>query len=97
MSRLCAQHALNMLLQASYFTAADLADLAKELDDKERSVLSIPEPQFQSQNCDDSGFFSIQVRFLKQVGNISNFMTYIGDNPRSAAISRPPNSSLGQS
>lgn len=33
---MCAQHALNALLQGSYFTAVDLASIAQELDEKER-------------------------------------------------------------
>lgn len=61
-SRLCAQHALNMLLQGPYFSADVLAEIAQQLDEEEKRVLS-PEAQaqFQSQNYDDSGFFSIQV------------------------------------
>uniref|UniRef100_A0A915E4K2 ubiquitinyl hydrolase 1 n=1 Tax=Ditylenchus dipsaci TaxID=166011 RepID=A0A915E4K2_9BILA len=62
-SRLCAQHALNMLLQGPYYTTDYLADIAKELDDRELAVLS-PEQrdsEFQSQNVDETGFFSLQV------------------------------------
>ncbi|KAI1723248.1 josephin domain-containing protein [Ditylenchus destructor] len=61
-SRLCAQHALNMLLQGQLYSVDYLADVAKELDDKEKAVLS-PEDaaNFQSHNFDDSGYFSIQV------------------------------------
>ncbi|KAI1723699.1 josephin domain-containing protein [Ditylenchus destructor] len=61
-SRLCAQHALNMLLQGQYYSVDYLADVAKELDEKEKAVLS-PEDaaNFQSHNFDDSGYFSIQV------------------------------------
>ena len=33
---LCAQHCLNSLLQGQYYTAVDLADIAKQLDDEER-------------------------------------------------------------
>ena len=32
---LCAQHCLNALLQGTYFTAVDLADIAKQLDASE--------------------------------------------------------------
>jgi ataxin-3 len=68
--QLCAQHALNALLQGSYFTAVDLAEIAKRLDEQER--LSMAEggtdsteyrvfAEAKSHNMDDSGFFSIQV------------------------------------
>ncbi|VDN23017.1 unnamed protein product [Gongylonema pulchrum] len=56
---LCAQHALNMLLQGSYFTAADLAEIASDVDRREGSVMNVRDAI--SQNMDDSGFFSVQV------------------------------------
>uniref|UniRef100_A0A1I7Y1T5 ubiquitinyl hydrolase 1 n=1 Tax=Steinernema glaseri TaxID=37863 RepID=A0A1I7Y1T5_9BILA len=58
-ARLCAQHALNMLLQGAYFTAGDLADIALELDNAERAagMLDIDV----GHNVDDTGFFSVQV------------------------------------
>jgi hypothetical protein len=37
---LCAQHALNALLQGPYFTVLDLANIARRLDAQERSALS---------------------------------------------------------
>ncbi len=55
---LCAQHALNALLQGPYFTAVDLAELARGIDERERMVM----PSLRgkpSENYDDSGFFSI--------------------------------------
>jgi ataxin-3 len=55
---LCAQHALNSLLQGEYFTAVDLANIAHELDEEEAALDS---NQNSSQNYDDTGFFSIQV------------------------------------
>lgn len=59
---LCAQHALNMLLQGAYFTAVELAEIALQLDEQERSVLTGAErANFRSQNMDDSGYFSVQV------------------------------------
>jgi ataxin-3 len=59
---LCAQHALNMLLQGPYFTAVDLADIANELDTREKQMLRESDrANFRSQNLDDTGFFSIQV------------------------------------
>ncbi|CAF0856931.1 unnamed protein product [Didymodactylos carnosus] len=64
---LCAQHALNNLLQKEIFSAISLADIAKQLDDDENLFLSGAESHHQqphireSQNMDDTGFFSIQV------------------------------------
>ncbi|ORZ17378.1 Josephin-domain-containing protein [Absidia repens] len=55
---LCAQHALNALLQGNYFTAVDLADIGRELDVKESIVHG---RQVSGNNYDDSGYFSIQV------------------------------------
>jgi hypothetical protein len=69
---LCAQHALNMLLQQPYFTAVDLADIARDLDERERAVMSPSVlANFQSHNYDDSGYFSIQVSF-----KIFNFLKF---------------------
>jgi hypothetical protein len=51
-----------MLLQGSYFSADVLAEIANQLDDEEKRVLSEQaRANFKSQNLDDSGFFSIQV------------------------------------
>ncbi|KAG0238208.1 Ataxin-3 [Actinomortierella wolfii] len=59
---LCAQHCLNALLQGPYFTAIELADLARQLDQRERDALdSHSRSGPPSQNMDDSGFFSVQV------------------------------------
>uniref|UniRef100_A0A0B6Z235 ubiquitinyl hydrolase 1 n=1 Tax=Arion vulgaris TaxID=1028688 RepID=A0A0B6Z235_9EUPU len=67
---LCAQHCLNALLQNQYFSAVDLAQIGRRLDDRERDRMAeggigtneyqrfIEEP---SSNYDDSGFFSVQV------------------------------------
>jgi len=49
---MCAQHALNMLLQGNYFTADNLVAIAHELDARERAVLG-DESHFQSQNYDE--------------------------------------------
>lgn len=70
--QLCAQHALNNLLQDAYFTAPDLAEIAVALDDLELShLLESSTPQSQqaittefrksSNNFDDTGFFSLSV------------------------------------
>ncbi|KAF9356109.1 Ataxin-3 [Mortierella sp. NVP85] len=63
---LCAQHCLNALLQGPYFTAIDLAELARQLDQKEQDALGQTDfgsgsSNPKSQNMDDSGFFSVQV------------------------------------
>ncbi|TFK44721.1 Josephin-domain-containing protein [Crucibulum laeve] len=59
-SMLCAQHALNNLLQWSYFTAPDLSEIAKKLDTLEQSYDTENE-HGESRNMDDTGFFSVQV------------------------------------
>ena len=67
---LCGQHALNNLLQGSYFTAADLSEIALELDEMERQMMlemgsETPEAlKFLTEasgNVDEAGNFSIQV------------------------------------
>ncbi|KAI9362082.1 ataxin-3-like protein [Zopfochytrium polystomum] len=59
---LCAQHALNNLLQGPYFTAVDLSTIAQQLDEDELNQLD-PQDQAprESSNYDDTGFFSVQV------------------------------------
>ncbi|RDB25080.1 Ataxin-3 [Hypsizygus marmoreus] len=57
-SMLCAQHALNSLLQGNFFTAPDLSDIARNLDALEHSY---DEAHTGSTNMDDTGFFSVQV------------------------------------
>ncbi|CAG8475622.1 8879_t:CDS:2 [Paraglomus brasilianum] len=64
---LCAQHCLNALLQGEYFTAVDLSDIARELDEAESAALDNTDEDNEgseakkSQNMDDTGFFSVQV------------------------------------
>ncbi|CAG8741972.1 16903_t:CDS:2 [Gigaspora rosea] len=70
---LCAQHCINSLLQGEYFTAVDLSEIAKNLDQAEHAALQEGVEQVptglltenvsaqKSQNMDDSGFFSVQV------------------------------------
>ncbi|XP_014257629.1 ataxin-3-like isoform X1 [Cimex lectularius] len=67
---LCAQHCLNNLLQGQYFSPVDLATLALKMDEEERKRMAelgddtedyqkfLAQP---SGNCDDSGYFSVQV------------------------------------
>ncbi|KAJ7218046.1 Josephin-domain-containing protein [Mycena pura] len=59
-SMLCAQHALNSLLQGHYFTAPDLSEIAQHLDALEESY-DDDNYGTRSGNMDDSGFFSVQV------------------------------------
>jgi len=55
---LCAQHALNALLQGNYYDPSQLADLARQLDELERGQLD--EEAFRNRddaslNMDDTG------------------------------------------
>ncbi|EMD37847.1 hypothetical protein CERSUDRAFT_114490 [Gelatoporia subvermispora B] len=59
-SMLCAQHALNNLLQGNYLTAPDLSTIAQRLDEMEMSFDDSGAGR-QSTNMDDTGFFSVQV------------------------------------
>ncbi|KAJ3858473.1 Josephin-domain-containing protein [Lentinula novae-zelandiae] len=59
-SMLCAQHALNSLLQGNFFSASDLSAIAQNLDDLE-GTYDTENPSLTSQNMDDTGFFSVQV------------------------------------
>lgn len=38
---LCAQHCLNALLQGPYFSAVDLAEIARQLDETEREQMAV--------------------------------------------------------
>ncbi|THU95668.1 Josephin-domain-containing protein [Dendrothele bispora CBS 962.96] len=61
-SMLCAQHALNSLLQGHYFMAPDLSEIARQLDELEGNYdQDHGQTPSISQNMDDTGFFSIQV------------------------------------
>jgi ataxin-3 len=58
-SMLCAQHALNALLQGNYFTAPDLSAIAASVDQMEDAFQEGRTGT--STNMDDTGFFSVQV------------------------------------
>ena len=67
---MCAQHCLNFALQGPYFSAIDLAELARKLDEDERQKMAengMESPEYRrfmqqpSGNMDDTGFFSVQV------------------------------------
>lgn len=57
-SKLCGQHCLNNLVQGSYFSAPDLADIAAELDESERKLGFT---SMMSHHVDETGNFSIEV------------------------------------
>ncbi|KAL0955934.1 hypothetical protein HGRIS_002122 [Hohenbuehelia grisea] len=59
-SMLCAQHALNVVLQGNYFSAPDLSVIARNLDAIEASY-DEGSRTGTSMNMDDTGFFSVQV------------------------------------
>ncbi|TKY85331.1 hypothetical protein EX895_005493 [Sporisorium graminicola] len=65
-SMLCAQHALNALLQGQYYDASQLAQIATELDQLEASELGLSAADIAARdraslNMDDAGFFSVSV------------------------------------
>ncbi|KAF9784337.1 Josephin-domain-containing protein [Thelephora terrestris] len=59
-SMLCAQHALNNLLQEHCFSVPDLSTIARGLDELEESYNEGRRGR-RSSNMDDTGFFSLQV------------------------------------
>ncbi|KAG2756121.1 Josephin-domain-containing protein [Suillus brevipes Sb2] len=70
-SNLCAQHALNSLLQGNYFTAPDLSEFARKMDTLEESSRYDDANRARtSTNMDDTGFFSVQV--LEEALNVWN-------------------------
>ncbi|TKR88705.1 hypothetical protein L596_012908 [Steinernema carpocapsae] len=91
-ARLCAQHALNMLLQGPYFTASDLSEIGLELDSAEQ-VAGV-EHGGESHNVDDTGFFSVQViaEALRRAMNLT--MTPIL-HPEAATFRANPTSGRG--
>ena len=65
-SMLCAQHAVNALLQGQYYDASQLAQIATELDQLEASELGLSQADVAARdhpslNMDDTGFFSVSV------------------------------------
>lgn len=80
---LCGQHCLNNLLQGAYFSAVDLADLASQLDETERSHLG-SNSSSTSHNMDDSGYFSIQV--LQKALDIWNICLFSFKSSRPEAV-----------
>ena len=105
---LCGVHALNNLLQGPYYSEVDLANIAEELDRRERELLNAQQQQEQTQNqssnVDETGNFSITV--LREGKVCLSVTTLFGDgmlitlmdlSPRLyAAISRSHNIDLDQ-
>ena len=58
---LCGQHALNNLLQTNMWSVTDLGEIARQLDEMEAAQLDPGTANGESNNYDDSGFFSLQV------------------------------------
>lgn len=54
-------------MQGNYFTAVDLAEIGQKLDQEERLVGGTKRGS-ESQNYDDSGYFSIQVSEKTEIG-----------------------------
>jgi Ataxin-3 len=63
-SMLCAQHALNTLLQGNYYDPSQLSDIAKQLDELEQNQVDEETWRQRDQaslNMDDTGYFSVSV------------------------------------
>uniref|UniRef100_A0A0N5BT10 ubiquitinyl hydrolase 1 n=1 Tax=Strongyloides papillosus TaxID=174720 RepID=A0A0N5BT10_STREA len=88
--QLCAQHAINMLLQDHIFTAVDLGSIAQSLDTMEREHLS-DASNYVSQHMDDSGYFSLQVIEVA-LNNASNLVLRNFESPEAAHIRANPTS-----
>lgn len=61
---MCAQHALNAILQGHFYDPTQLAQIADELSEFERNELGLSgqdAPQFTSQHLDENGNFSVEV------------------------------------
>ncbi|KAI8608558.1 Josephin-domain-containing protein, partial [Chytriomyces sp. MP71] len=91
---LCAQHALNSLLQGACFTPVDLSHIAQHLDAQELEALadgaSTPPSTatFTSQNQDDTGFFSIQV--IQSALAVWNLTLTPLASPANASLAKDP-------
>ncbi|EFA77822.1 predicted protein [Heterostelium album PN500] len=94
---LCGVHCLNTLLQGSYFTAVDLANVAHELDEKERDVMlqaGVDSSDFikfaaeGSGNVADDGFYSVQV-LEKALSSFNLTCTSINNKENADVIANP--------
>lgn len=81
-SMLCAQHALNNLLQGHYFDAPQLAEIATQLDDLERSNLEMSDSDWNNReaagrNADETGalqFKEGQLQMAISLTDIHHFL-----------------------
>jgi len=96
-SLLCGQHALNNLLQGTYFTSADLAAIALELDERERALMfaeGVDTPEAiafaaeDSGNVDEYGNFSVSV--LQEAVQRSHGLSLDPTDERVQAVLRDP-------
>uniref|UniRef100_A0A1I7WQE5 ubiquitinyl hydrolase 1 n=1 Tax=Heterorhabditis bacteriophora TaxID=37862 RepID=A0A1I7WQE5_HETBA len=85
---LCAQHALNMLLQQDYVGPSELSAIARRLDSTENQVLDDNSKNKKSQNMSDSGYFSVQV-ISEALRTLDLELIHI-DHPSVAAIKLDP-------
>ena len=77
-----------------YYTAVDLADIAKQLDAAEASAQTPTETNNESGNYDDSGYFSVQViTQALQVWNLE--LVPIGSTDAKNALDEPTYGNLG--
>ena len=61
---MCAQHALNAILQGQFFDPSQLAQIADEISEYERNELGISTQDaknISSRHMDETGFFSLEV------------------------------------
>ncbi|KAL4402146.1 cysteine-type deubiquitinase [Malassezia pachydermatis] len=61
---MCAQHALNAILQGHYFDPVQLSQIAKEIQDYEQDELCMPNELnglSEANHMDESGYFSVEV------------------------------------
>lgn len=87
--QLCAQHALNNLVQMKIYDAVMLAEIANALDLQEREKMAeggIDSPEYQewskmgSRNMDETGYFSIQVIQMALERLEIQIVNYFSDN-----------------
>ncbi|KZT28995.1 Josephin-domain-containing protein [Neolentinus lepideus HHB14362 ss-1] len=91
-SMLCAQHALNNLLQGNYFTAPDLSSIASSLDALE-GIYHTDAAGGPSTNMDDTGFFSVQV--LENALNVWGLNLVRWRSPAMRQLQSRPHEQLG--
>ncbi|CAJ0768866.1 2926_t:CDS:2 [Entrophospora sp. SA101] len=87
---LCAQHCLNSLLQGEYFTAVDLGEIGRRLDQAEHDAMTSPDQQQNSQQQPNTRFFSVQESVLNMALEVWNIeMVPIGSEAGRGSRSQP--------